>query len=104
MNQYHTNCNNRRMMSNNMPSTQSNAMRMETCPQTNANSMNSNPCCETTQKPSTACHPEEFHKIPLAMAYVPLQSWKHLYEPCEAIYKGTLFKELNLDFLGRRCN
>ena len=103
MNQYHANCNNRRMMSNNMPSAQPfHAMRMETCP---TNTADSNPCCcETNNKPSTACQPEESFTKPLAMAYVPIQSWKCLYEPCEAIYKGTLFKELNLDFLGRRCN
>ena len=40
----------------------------------------------------------------LAMAYVPWQSWKNLYEICEGFSKGTIFKELDLDFYGRRCS
>lgn len=40
----------------------------------------------------------------LAMAYVPWQSWRNLYEVCEGFCKGTIFKELNLEFEGRRCN
>lgn len=40
----------------------------------------------------------------LAMAYVPWQSWGDLYEICEGFSTGTIFKELNLEFAGRRCN
>ena len=40
----------------------------------------------------------------LAMAYVPWQSWRKLYEVCEGFSKGTIFKELDLEFYGRRCN
>lgn len=40
----------------------------------------------------------------LAMAYVPWQSWGKLYEICEGFAAGTIFKELNLEFYGRRCN
>lgn len=40
----------------------------------------------------------------LAMAYVPWQSFRKLYEVCEGFSKGTIFKELDLDFYGRRCN
>lgn len=37
----------------------------------------------------------------LAMAYVPWQEWKQVYEPCQALEAGTIFPELNLPFLGR---
>ncbi len=40
----------------------------------------------------------------LAMAYVPWQGWQKLYEVCEGFANGTIFKELDLEFLGRRCN
>lgn len=40
----------------------------------------------------------------LAMAYVPWQTWRKLYEVCEGFKTGTIFKELDLEFLGRRCN
>ncbi len=37
---------------------------------------------------------------PLAMAYVPMQEWRRLYTPADALKYGTLFEELNLPFLG----
>ncbi len=40
----------------------------------------------------------------LAMAYVPWQTWRKLYEICEGFKAGTIFKELDLEFAGRRCN
>ena len=40
---------------------------------------------------------------PIAMAYVPMQQWSTLYEPCKALYAGTAFPELDLIFCGRRC-
>ncbi len=39
---------------------------------------------------------------PLAMAYVPYQEFEELYSDEEALYNGTLFKKLNLPFLGRK--
>ena len=38
--------------------------------------------------------------LPLAMAYVPMQSWEETYEPAEALMNGTVFPCLNLPFLG----
>ena len=35
---------------------------------------------------------------PLASVYSPIQIWRNLYEPDEALKKGTLFKELDLPF------
>ncbi len=37
---------------------------------------------------------------PLAMVYAPCQMWRDLYEPALALERGTLFKELDLPFLG----
>ncbi len=36
----------------------------------------------------------------IAMAYVPWQIYRDLYEPCDALCQGTVFKELNLVFCG----
>ena len=41
---------------------------------------------------------------PIAMAYVPWQSYGRIYPKPQALRNGTLFQELNLDFAGRRCN
>ncbi len=41
----------------------------------------------------------------IAMAYVPWQRWRDLYEPCRALECGTIFAELDKPFLGKggRC-
>jgi len=53
----------------------------------------------------TSCDKEkELFGLPLAMAYVPWQEYANLYSVSQAVRKGTLFAELDLDFLGRRCN
>lgn len=39
---------------------------------------------------------------PLAMAYVPWQQFKTVYELNEALKYGTIFPELNLPFLGSK--
>lgn len=38
---------------------------------------------------------------PLAMAYVPYQSWEETYAENTALAKGTIFPSLDLPFLGR---
>lgn len=42
--------------------------------------------------------------LPVAMAYVPWQSYGNIYPMQQALRNGTMFAELNLDFAGRRCN
>lgn len=42
--------------------------------------------------------------LPVAMAYVPWQSYGNIYSLPQALRNGTMFAELNLDFAGRRCN
>lgn len=41
--------------------------------------------------------------MPLGMGYVPWQKFNNLYEECEAMYHGTIFHDLDLDFCGKRC-
>ena len=42
-------------------------------------------------------------KLPLAMAYVPWQEFRYLYEDLEKAYRaGTVFMELDKPFEGRR--
>lgn len=40
-------------------------------------------------------------KMPLAMAYVPWQTWEEIYEICEGFQAGTIFAQLDKQFLGR---
>ena len=37
----------------------------------------------------------------IAMAYVPWQTWRDIYDPCKALECGTIFQELDKPFLGR---
>lgn len=39
--------------------------------------------------------------LPLAMAYVPFQKWRKLYDPQTALKRGTIFEELDLPYIGR---
>lgn len=55
-------------------------------------------------KKNDGCCEEDMPGKALAMAYVPWQSWRKLYEVCEGFSTGTIFKELDLEFYGRRCN
>lgn len=41
-------------------------------------------------------------QISLAMLYVPYQRWEKLYSEEEALERGTLFRALDLPFLGGR--
>ena len=40
--------------------------------------------------------------LPLAMAYVPPQSFSDIYDPETALERGTIFKKLDLPYLGRK--
>jgi hypothetical protein len=46
------------------------------------------------------CRDSMFESWPIAMAYVPWQSFTEIYEPDEAMRAGTIFPALNLPFLG----
>ena len=43
--------------------------------------------------------------LPLAMAYVPWQRWRNVYDISKGFHRGTIFEELDKPFLGRGgCN
>ena len=48
--------------------------------------------------PHTKPHTAE--PMVLAMGYVPVQQWQDLYEPEEALCRGTIFRQLDLPFEG----
>ena len=43
-------------------------------------------------------------ELPLAMAYVPMQTWGETYDGLKALDSGTIFPELDLPFCGRRLS
>ena len=47
---------------------------------------------------------KDIDSLSLAMAYVPWQTFKDLYKPEEGLKEGTIFKQLNKPFTGRRWN
>jgi len=40
-------------------------------------------------------------ELPLAMTYMPIQVWRNVYAPCDALQAGTIFAELDLPFYGK---
>ncbi len=64
------------------------------------------------QNPYASCrHPQQFptpivprdveSNKPLAMAYVPWQTWCNIYDAEKAFQYGTIFQELHLPFYGK---
>jgi len=45
----------------------------------------------------------EMSKISLSMAYVPFQQWEGLYDPTVGFERGTIFKSLDLPFIGEEA-
>lgn len=43
---------------------------------------------------------DTFEDMPLAMAYVPWQTWQNIYDAEKGFCNGTIFQELNLPFEG----
>lgn len=43
---------------------------------------------------------DELSSMPLAMAYVPWQKWRNLYECGKGLDRGTIFEELDKPFRG----
>ncbi len=44
----------------------------------------------------------ELDRLPLTMAYVPMQSNIKAYPPEEALQRGTLFPDLDKPFIGKK--
>ena len=51
-------------------------------------------CCQKSDHPDHS----GVDSLPLAMAYVPWQEWRSLYEVEKGFRCGTIFAELNLPF------
>ena len=47
--------------------------------------------------------PQDQSCFALAMAYVPSQPWDQLYEPDVALARGTLFRSLDLPWIGEEA-
>lgn len=52
------------------------------------------PCCEEIRER------DRLNGLPIAMAYVPWQEWRNLYEVEKGFQCGTIFEELNKPFRG----
>ena len=46
---------------------------------------------------------KKIDSLPLAMAYVPWQTWMNVYEPCKGLSQGTIFPDLDKPFEGGCC-
>lgn len=74
-------------------------------PQNNGRSMPRPPCCKCNDNARTAESIADcVDSLPLAMAYVPRQAFRDLYDPESGLCHGTIFRELYLPFLGASCN
>lgn len=63
------------------------------------------PCAEFHQDACDTCikkRKDPLSQFPLAMAYVPWQEWREICDLEKALCQGTIFQELNLEFLGRK--
>lgn len=49
------------------------------------------------------CKEHDYDRLPIGMAYVPMQQWRQTYEFDKGLHYGTIFPELNKPFTGRRC-
>lgn len=58
--------------------------------------------CQSRETRCTPCNSDPLSKMPLAMAYVPWQTFHHTFEPCKGLQMGTIFPELCKPFCGRR--
>lgn len=56
----------------------------------------------TKPTPETTVSSNPLSGFPLAMAYVPYQSFEDLNEPAKALECGTLFEALYMPFYGQR--
>ena len=56
------------------------------------------------QPVSTPCYDrgDPLENMTIAMAYVPWQQWRQIYEPAKGFHRGTIFKELDKPFVGKR--
>lgn len=51
-------------------------------------------------RPDMDTAPEYKEHLPIAMAYVPRQVWRDIYDSGKGIMRGTIFAELDKPFMG----
>lgn len=62
--------------------------------------------CQSSNMSPTNCsmkcdkQSENIQNFPIAMAYVPWQKWKKVYNDDVGLERGTIFPELDLPFMG----
>lgn len=62
--------------------------------------------CQSSGMSPTDCNmkcdnqSEDIQNFPIAMAYVPWQKWKKVYNDDVGLERGTIFPELDLPFMG----
>ena len=65
------------------------------------------PRTSSCQQPTTSCRipRDPLEKMPLAMAYVPWQTWENLHDVHKGFQRGTVFESLDKPFYGKGgCN
>lgn len=89
-----------------MPNCQNNYRNYSGRPMNSRNiSRNVDTDCGCRPKPSSPVKCDPLQGMPLAMAYVPWQEWRNIYNQEKALQRGTIFEELDLPFQGRGgCN
>ena len=50
--------------------------------------------------PYSSMTQSQLNDLPLAMAYVPRQEWKDIYDLAKGLNRGTIFAQLDLPFGG----
>lgn len=62
------------------------------------------PAVQPASQPASCCDDrseyDELNGMPLAMAYVPWQEWRNIYEAEKGFHIGTIFEELDKPFRG----
>ena len=64
---------------------------------------NAMPCNNNRQMRTPTCTAKRdvWNDMSLAMAYVPWQMWRDIYEAENGFCRGTIFQELDKPFLGK---
>lgn len=67
------------------------------------NNMQNHSGCGCTDRTSTS-DDRHIDQFPIGMAYVPWQCFRDMYDPHVGLSRGTIFKELDYPFYGKRGN
>ncbi len=73
------------------------------CPITENTALNMR---SATHTPACTTYPIQegcVDSYPVVMAYVPMQKWQELYDPASALHRGTIFRELDLEWYPTNC-